>query len=80
MPPLVSRARLPDEVIVEVFKNYNLDEGYSKGYLRQWCLVSRRFLDHVRQLLYEEIKVEVCEVYFGVADDRFNRYEFGEST
>lgn len=46
-------ARLPDELIIEIFK----DQCFSLGDLYRLALVSRAFLDPVRRLLYETVPI-----------------------
>lgn len=49
--------RLPDELILEIFRNKSL----STGDLAILCLITRRFLNQVRRSLYESVLVYLAE-------------------
>jgi hypothetical protein len=53
MLPANNLSRLPDELIIDIFRNRIL----SRGDLYNCCLVSRRFTKEVNECLYEEVAI-----------------------
>lgn len=55
-------ARLPDELIVEIFRQKIL----SRSDLRNCALVSRRYTEAAQRGLFEEVDIMIVQHYYGV--------------
>lgn len=77
MPPLMTPARLPDELIMEVFKS-----GLDIWDLFNCSLVSRKFVEGVNLLLYNRISITVYQGQSQRAeeDDDLARCEYSAET
>jgi hypothetical protein len=80
MSPISTSTRLPDEVVIEIFRN----SIFSQGDLTDLALVSRRYLNSVRKSLYASVPVtlmrtEVCDKR-GIVEEEDQFYEYSRGT